>query len=107
MTTPLFPSLEPPVVDPNWFSCDKAIDEDAELAQLEKEHQNWINEISQKDSDLVPTGQVEAGFEEDEEEDDDPDDDDEESESNDDDDDEEIEVDELHFNPESPVINLT
>jgi len=107
MTTPLFPSLQPPVVDPNWFSCDKPVDEDAELAQLEKEHQNWIQEIAQKDCDLVPTGQIDAAtFEDEEEEDDDNDDDDEESESNDDDDDEEIEVDDLAFNPD-PVVNLT
>lgn len=105
MITPLYPSLNLPVVDPNWFSVDKPVDEDAELTQLEKDHQASMKEIAEKDIDLVPTGQQEP-FEEDEDEDEDNDDDDEESESNDDDDDEEIEVDELHFNPDSPVINL-
>ncbi|KAI1287090.1 hypothetical protein HDE_10676 [Halotydeus destructor] len=104
MVTPLYPSLRLPVVDPNWFSFDKAVDEDAELTALEKEHVNWLNEVSQKDSELVPPGQTD-NFDDEEEEEDDNDDDDEESESNEDDD-EEIEVDEMHFEADSPVINL-
>ncbi|RWR99859.1 anaphase-promoting complex subunit 15-like protein [Dinothrombium tinctorium] len=105
MSTPFFPSLTPSYIDSNWFAVDKAIDEDTELTLLEKEHQNSITEISQRDSDLVPCGHVDSYDEEDDEDDDDNDDDDE-SESNDDDDDEEIEVDDMHFNPDSPVINL-
>lgn len=106
MWTPLYPSLPLPVVDSNWFTVDKPIDEDAELTQLENQHQQSQNEINQRDSDLILTGQVD-NFEDEEEEDDDNDDDDDDEESESNDDDEEIEVDDLHFNPESPVINLT
>lgn len=40
--TPLFPDLTPKLTDPIWFNVDKAVDEDAELAQLEQEHTDWV-----------------------------------------------------------------
>ena len=42
ISSPLFPNLTPKLTDPLWFNVDKAIDEDAELTQLEQEHTDWV-----------------------------------------------------------------
>lgn len=100
MATPQFPSLTPRYVDVNWFQVDRPIDEEAQLTAMEKEHSSMMTEIAHRDNDVVPAhGQ---DFEEEEDDDDDNEDDDD-DESNEEDDDEEIEVDELHFNPDSPI----
>lgn len=48
MVTPAFPGLVPKVIDPQWFSVDKACDDEFELNQLEKEHQNWVKYLLHK-----------------------------------------------------------
>jgi len=89
---PFQPSLDIPLVHPNWFDADPAVDEEAELAQLEKEQAAWVSEITSRDSDLIPTGQ-DTDFNEDGEEDEEsgPEDDEEESDTNEEEDDEEVE----------------
>ena len=104
MVSPLFPSLTPRYIDPNWFQVDKPMDEELELSLMEKEHNCQQQEIQTRDNDLMP-GQTTHDFEEEEEDDDDNEDDDDDDDNEDDDDDEEIEVDDIHFNPDSPVHN--
>ncbi|CAH1401710.1 unnamed protein product [Nezara viridula] len=103
MAIPLFPTLTPRIVDPLWFSVDKALNDETELIQLELEHRNWLTKISQKDSDLIPIGKTatEREEEEEEEEEDDDTNDDEESETQDDEDDE-MEVDVPYDRSEAP-----
>ena len=36
--SPMFPSLTPRATDPLWFSVDKPVDEESELAKEEAEH---------------------------------------------------------------------
>lgn len=92
MTSPVYPSLSIPPVDSNWFNADPAVDEEGELAALEKEHSAWISDISSRDSDLLPTGQEEYNEEGEEEEDSAPEDDEEESDTgNEEEDEEEVE----------------
>ncbi|XP_015790362.1 anaphase-promoting complex subunit 15 [Tetranychus urticae] len=109
MVTPLFPSLSLNHVESYWFSGDKVIDEDAVLTNLEKEQQTHFAELVQKYAEYLPQAQPNEPYEEDEEEEeeDNDDDDDEDSASNDDDNDEELEVDEMPFNPDSPIINIS
>ena len=52
---PLFPSLTPRVVDP-LYKLDVAKNEDAELVCLEKEHENFVKSIKEKDCHLTPIG---------------------------------------------------
>ena len=108
MVTPMFPSLMPKFVDSNWFSIDRPIDEDLLLTQMEKEHQQAINEIVQRDSDFIAPGHIEQ-YVEDEEEEDDDNNDDEDSvvDDEDDDDDEEMVMDDTgaHWVPQSPMFN--
>ena len=52
---PLFPSLTPRVVDP-LYKLDVAKNEDAELVRLEKEHENFVKSIKEKDCHLTPIG---------------------------------------------------
>lgn len=99
MATPLYPSLPLPNVDPSWFDPDAAIDEEAELVQLEKEHKQWQEDITNRDNDAPIAGQPghDERFEEADDEEDDGDDGDgeEESDSNeeeDEDDEGEIEM---------------
>lgn len=105
MVSPLFPSLTPRYVDSNWFQVDKPMDEEQELSQMEKEHCSQLSEISSRDNDVIPAGQTQHEFEEEDDDDDDNEDDDDDDDNEDDDDDEEIEVDDIHFNPDSPVVN--
>ena len=104
MVSPLFPSLTPRYIDPNWFQVDRPMDEEVELSAMEKDHCSQLSEITSRDHDFIPTGQP-SHEEEEEDDDDDNEDDDDDDDNEDDDDDEEIEVDDLHFNPDSPVNN--
>lgn len=62
MGSPLYPSLTPSYLDSAWFAVDKAVDEDAQLSALEKEHNSWLHDIQNRDHDLAPAGQVNAVF---------------------------------------------
>ena len=53
---PLFPSLVPRLVDPLWHKVDVAKNEDAELEKLEKEQENIIKNVKEKDYHLTPIG---------------------------------------------------
>jgi hypothetical protein len=89
---PVYPSLDIPISHPNWFDADPAVDEEAELTEIEKEHTAFLQEISTKDSDLLPTGQdPDYDNEEDEDGESGPEDEDEESDTNEEEDDEEVE----------------
>ncbi|XP_042145915.1 anaphase-promoting complex subunit 15B isoform X4 [Ixodes scapularis] len=103
MERPHFPSLQPKMADQQWFHIDKPCDEESELTQLEKEHQNALTSISQKHSDLIPIGKT-AAEDEDEEDDDDDDNDDDESDSNEDEDDE-LDADDMNYDQDSPMFH--
>lgn len=112
MVTPMFPSLMPKFVDSNWFSIDRPIDEDQLLTQMEKEHQQAINEIVQRDSDYIAPGNMEYNQEEEEEEEEEDDNNDDEDSvvgDEDDDDDEDMVMDDTgshsHWVPQSPMFN--
>ncbi|XP_050429014.1 anaphase-promoting complex subunit 15B [Adelges cooleyi] len=70
---PIYPTLTPSIVDPLWFSVDKAKNEDVELVQIESAHQTWllsvVNKINDKDIPL-PIGKTATEIQEEEEEDD-------------------------------------
>lgn len=53
MERPHFPSLQPKMADQQWFHIDKPCDEESELTQLEKEHQNAVSMIVIVDSTLL------------------------------------------------------
>ena len=55
-SNPLFPSLTPRLVDPQWFKVDAPKDEDSELAKLEKEHAASLKAIAEKDMAVLPIG---------------------------------------------------
>ena len=38
VSSPMFPSLTPRATDPLWFTVDKPVDEEAEIARMEAEH---------------------------------------------------------------------
>lgn len=84
---PFFPSLKPSVVNSIWFDVDVPCDEENELRELEKEHHEFVWDITQQASDLQPIGrpQAVAGPDTDDE---DNNDDSEESDSHDNDEDE-------------------
>jgi len=69
--SPLFPSLTPRAADPLWFSVDKPVDAEAELAKEEIEHTATMQRIAQQGSDLTPIGKTSTeSFEENEDEED-------------------------------------
>ena len=97
MGSPVYPSLGLPAVDQHWFNADAAVDEESELAQLEKEHHDLVQDIANRDVDLLPTAQedfTDDGV--DEEEESGPEDDEEESDTNEEEDDEEVEEIDVH-----------
>merc|ERR550517_2414855 len=72
--SPMFPSLTPRRTDPLWFTVDKPVDEETELAREEAEQSQALEKISKQGSDLTPIGkngndQIEDNEEEDEDED--------------------------------------
>ncbi|KAH9388731.1 hypothetical protein TYRP_008076 [Tyrophagus putrescentiae] len=92
MVSPLFPSLTPRYVDDCWFSFDTPFDEDLALSTLEKEYQNLIQEIENRDQP-VDVALNNSDNDEDEDEDEDNEDDDDEDQSEDDDDEDDNEED--------------
>ncbi|XP_074602823.1 uncharacterized protein LOC141856422 [Brevipalpus obovatus] len=108
MVTPLFPALTVSYIESHWFAGDEPVDEDAVLTAMEKEAVNQYAEINQKFAEYLPSSNSsnEAYEDDEEEEEEDNDDDDEGSGSNDDDNEEELEVDDMPFNPDSPIINM-
>ncbi|XP_018580104.1 anaphase-promoting complex subunit 15 [Anoplophora glabripennis] len=95
MSIPLFPNLKPRLMHSSWFDVDQPCDDEDEVSQMEREHQNWLQMITQRNSDLTPIGKTASeNMEEDEEEDDEDDnDDDDESETHDEEEEDEIEMD--------------
>ncbi|XP_072039734.1 anaphase-promoting complex subunit 15B-like [Amphiura filiformis] len=68
-----FPSLLPKLTDPLWFDVDKAFEDEQALASEEREHQNWLLSIREKDQDMIPVGKTASETYEEDEEDDDED----------------------------------
>merc|ERR1712002_276168 len=83
--SPMFPSLTPRPADPLWFSVDRPVDDEADLAKEEAEHAKALQKISGQGSDLTPIGKTNDQLEENEDEEDE----DEDSESDHEDEDEE------------------
>merc|ERR1712241_473494 len=84
--SPMFPSLTPRPADPLWFSVDRPVDDEADLAKEEAEHAKALQKISGQGSDLTPIGKTSNDqLEENEDEEDE----DEDSESDHEDEDEE------------------
>ncbi|KAI5713110.1 anaphase-promoting complex subunit 15B [Diaphorina citri] len=96
MHLPLFPELKPKVVDPLWFKVSGSASDEAELTQMEQQHQAWLNGICQKDCDLTPIGKTAIETNEEEEEDEEEEDDNEEEEDSSHEEDEDEEVDSYH-----------
>ena len=70
--SPMFPSLTPRPTDPLWFTVDKPVDEETELAREEAEQSQALEKISKQGSDLTPIGkngndQIEENEEEEDE----------------------------------------
>lgn len=42
MHLPLFPELKPKVVDSLWFKVSGSASDEAELTQMEQQHQAWV-----------------------------------------------------------------
>ena len=75
VSSPMFPSMLPRPADPLWFSVDKPVDEEAELAKEEQEHTQTMQKIAQQGGDVTPIGKTSAEqFEENDDEDDEDDD---------------------------------
>merc|ERR1712098_647500 len=69
--SPMFPSLTPRPADPLWFSVDRPVDDEADLAKEEAEHAKALQKISGQGSDLTPIGKTSNDqLEEDEDEED-------------------------------------
>lgn len=83
-------------MDQNWFDADVAMDEEIELHHLELEHAKWLQELANRDQDLLPAQEelLDDGDEEDEESG--PEDDEEESDTNEEEDDGELEEIDVH-----------
>lgn len=84
---PFFPSLKPSVVNSIWFDVDVPCDEESELREMEKEHQDAVWEVTQLASDLHPFGRPQTAVGPESEEEDNNDDSDE-TDSHDNDEDE-------------------
>ncbi|KAF7265761.1 anaphase-promoting complex subunit 15-like [Rhynchophorus ferrugineus] len=94
MSLPLFPKCLPKLTDRAWFDVDHPCDHEDEISQLEREHQDWVENIL-RTNDQPPIGKTSseaAGDDEDEEEEDNDDDDDDDSETHDDEEEDEIEM---------------
>lgn len=100
--SPMFPSLTPRATDPLWFSVDKPVDEESELAKEEAEHNAALERIAKQGSDLTPIGKTGNDQMDDNEEEEDEDDD---SESDHDDEDEEDVDMANNFNQEDNNVN--
>ena len=61
-SNPLFPSLTPRLVDPQWFSVDAPKDENSELEKLEKEHASSLKAVAEKDITVLPIGELTHRF---------------------------------------------
>lgn len=46
MSLPLFPNLKPRLMHSSWFDVDQPCDDEDEVSQLEREHQNWVSLFS-------------------------------------------------------------
>ncbi|XP_054710956.1 anaphase-promoting complex subunit 15B-like [Uloborus diversus] len=105
MNVPSYPSLVPRLVEPYWFPVDEPCDDELDLTQMEREHQNWLTFVAEKDKDIVPIGKTASEpFEEDEEDEEDDDNDDDESESNEEDD-EELDA-EMNYDQDTEMFHI-
>lgn len=127
MVSPLFPALTISYIESHWFAGDEPIDEDAVLSLMEKEQGKQYNELPQKFEDYLPQSASNSNDQyeddEEEEEEEDNDDDDEGSASNgkklknvllgtkiisflaDDDNTDELDIDNVNYNDDSPILN--
>lgn len=45
MNVPLFPNFKPKLILPVFFEVDQPCDDEDEVSQLERDHQNWVFEL--------------------------------------------------------------
>ena len=98
MVSPLFPTMTPRYVDECWFNFEMPFDEDYALNALEKEYQNLIQEIENRDQPIdvaLPTSDNEDDDDDDEDNEDDDDDEDDDEDDNEEED--EFEDDDVAF----------
>lgn len=105
MVSPLFPSMTPRYVDECWFNFEMPFDEDFALNTLEKEYQNLIQEIENRDQPndvALPSSDNEDDEDEDEDNEDDDDEDDDDDDEDDNEEDDEFEEDDVPFHNNLP-----